>query len=128
MEEARVVETGRMDNGGVASMIRDLCRGGGKEEVGIQKAARSVMSMARLSAVMKPFGAWPKHWVDEVHEQDGGEDVRGVRPQVGTEILKREMHLLNCRNGIEYAQDDVSSQTLDPKLVKDARKEEMQYF
>ena len=38
------------------------------------------------------------------------------------------MHMLNCRNGIEYAEDDVSNQVLDPELLKAARREEMKYF
>ena len=126
------VSTGSMNRGGVASLIRDLCRGGGPEDASVQKAARSVMSMATTaglsSTTMRPKGDWPKHWVDEMHEEDGGEDDRGIRPQRGVEILKREMHLLNCRNGIEYAEDDTNQQVLEPTLVKAARKVEMEYF
>ena len=36
--------------------------------------------------------------------------------------------MLRCKNGMEYAQDDVSGQALEPSLVKAARQEEMRYF
>ena len=109
-------------------MVRDICRGGDTAEKDVQKAARRVMSMATTRETLRPKGEWPEHWKDEMHEPDGGSDSRGIRPQVGCDLLKKEMHMLNCRNGVEYAEDDVSNQVLDPTLLKEARREEMKYF
>ena len=53
-------------------------------------------------------GNWPKHWVDEVHEPDGGNDEFGLRPQRGVEILESELQSLTFRDGIAIAKDDVS--------------------
>ena len=40
---------------------------------------------------IRPIGNWPEKWYDGVHEEDGGDDERGVRPQNGTKILEEEM-------------------------------------
>ena len=73
-------------------------------------------------------GKWPGHWMDPVHEEDGGDDSFGLRPQRGIEILKGELDALSMRNGMMVAKDDVSGKDLDPGLVKAARDEEMAYF
>ena len=36
-------------------------------------------------------GEVPGHWRDTVHEEDGGHDDRGIRPQHGIEILREEL-------------------------------------
>ena len=106
------IGTGKMSRGGVAAMVRDICRGGDTAEKDVQKAARRVMSMATTRETLRPKGEWPEHWKDEMHEPDGGSDSRGIRPQVGCDLLKKEMHMLNCRNGVEYAEDDVVNNCL----------------
>ena len=52
----------------------------------------------KLGERMKTMGGWPSHWVDDMHEKDGGEDVIGIRPQIGNELLRKEVHLLKCQN------------------------------
>ena len=72
-------------------------------------------------------GGWPEHWRDPVHEEDGGRDVHGVRPQEGIELLKKELDALVFKDGISTARDDVSGKELVPKLVQEARDEEISY-
>ena len=57
-------------------------------------------------------------WKDDVHEEDGGCDQIGTKPQDGRALLKEEME----------AYDDVTVANLDPMLVKKARLEEMAFF
>ena len=71
---------------------------------------------------------WPDHWLDPVHEEDGGCDKFGLRPQAGIEILREELDALVFRDGIAVAKDDVTGAELVPELVKKARAEEMTYF
>ena len=71
---------------------------------------------------------FPDHWKDNVHEEDGGSDDRGIRPQHGIEVLKEELDALVFKNGVATARDDVSGKELVPKLVQNARDEEIAYF
>ena len=73
-------------------------------------------------------GKWPEHWRDLVHEEDSGGDTHGIRPQEGIEIMKEELDALIFRDGIAVARDDVSGKELVPKLVQEARDEEISYF
>ena len=73
-------------------------------------------------------GKVPSHWVDCVHEEDGGSDCRGIRPQSGIEVLREELDALTFKNGIAIAKDDVTGTELVPKLVQSARDEEIAYF
>ena len=77
----------------------------------------------------RPVGDDPDHWLDEMHQEDGGSEQFGLRPQDGIEVLKKEMnalncemHALSCKYGAEVASDDVTNQRLEPQLVKDAGK------
>ena len=76
----------------------------------------------------RPVGDWPSDWVDTVHEEDGGNDEFGVRPQSGVKILKEAMYGLVCRNSIWKAWDDVSNVELSVEDVKAAGELEMKYF
>ena len=73
-------------------------------------------------------GQFPSHWCDCVHEEDGGCDLRGERPQEGIELLREELDALTFKSGIATARDDVSGKDLVPKLVQAARDEEVGYF
>ena len=101
-----------MSAGQISSFIRSLSG----VEIG------SVREFANRS---EPIGKWPKHWVDHVHEADGGMDVVGSRPQRGIEILQAELDMLPMRNGMTYANDDVSGEDLLPEWVVLARQEEI---
>ena len=62
--------------------------------------AGSCSSVTRDGEVNRPVGDWPSDWVDTVHEEDGGNDEFGVRPQSGVKILKEAMYGLVCRNSV----------------------------
>ena len=85
-------------------------------------------SVTRSGGVNRPVGDWPSDWVDTVHDEDGGEDLIGVRPQTGVQVLKEAMYGLVCRNSIWKAWDDVSNVELNVDDVKAARALEMKYF
>ena len=76
----------------------------------------------------RPIGEWLSHWVDNVHEPDGGEDLFGGRPRDGIEIMKKHMDALYHSNGMPEAWDDMNGVFLDPDLVVAARAEEMAFF
>ena len=46
---------------------------------------------APCSSITALIGDWCKHWIDPVHEEDGGNDDFGPRPQRGIELLKDEL-------------------------------------
>ena len=70
----------------------------------------------------------PPEWRDTAHEEDGGMDAVGPRPQDGRDMLREEMMVVMTKNGEVQAWDEVSGKPLDPQLVAEARKVEMQYF
>lgn len=90
----------------------------------------SSVCLGTLSNVVEQMsnGQIPSHWCDHVHEEDGGSDVRGERPQNGIKLLKDELDALTFKNGIAVAKDDASGKELVPKLVQKARDEEVEYF
>ena len=63
-----------------------------------------------------------------MHEEDGGNDDFGPRPQRGFELLKVELASLTFKNRIAFARDDVTGTELVPDLVVTARREERTYF
>ena len=92
------------------------------------KTKKQIMSMKEASKTNRRIGPWPRHWRDLVHDDDGGMDMFGRRPQNGVNTLKNELAKLAFSHGNEWAQDDVSGVELDPELVKGARKVEMTFF
>ena len=79
------------------------------------------MSTSLSEGNRRPTGDYPSHWSDYWHEEDGGDDHRGVRPQVGVTLLQKEMDGLAFEGGYEVAWDDVTNAELLPELVKKAR-------
>ena len=49
--------------------------------------------------------------------KNGGDDSRGVRPQMGVTILQKEMDGLLYKGDCEVAWDDVTNTELIPDLV-----------
>ena len=84
--------------------------------------------MCRHDGLGRPIGDWPEHWIDPVHEDDGGCDRFGSAPQNGIHLLKAELDALTWRDGMTVAKDDVSGADLVPGWVVAARAEEMEYF
>ena len=64
-------------------------------------------------------------WTDEVHEEDGGHDQVGPRPQDGRRIMEEDMRAWLGGTMGGTAWDDVTGAALDPEGVRAARREEM---
>ena len=63
-----------------------------------------------------------------MHDEDGGDNCYGVRPQQGVEALKEAMYGLGCDSSNWKAWDAVTNVELNVKDVRAARDLEMQYF
>ena len=72
--------------------------------------------MQYKNGVTRPIGEYPEHWVDEWHDDDGGSNLQGGRPQVGVTLFKAEMGGLSFRGGFEAAWDGVSNAEFIPNL------------
>ena len=107
-------------------MCRGIARQRTVDEAGMHSSAR--MSRRYLSAIVKS-----QKWKDEVHEEEGGNDLIGPRPLDGRKIMEEEtVKLISSINGIsgiseggKAAWDDVTGADLDLKKVREARQEEM---
>ena len=77
-----------------------------------------------------PCGDWPKHYVDTVHEEDGGLDPMHRRPQDGISALSELIAGLDMRCGIIPTAwyDANDNAPLRPDLVGAARAVEMMCF
>ena len=64
---------------------------------------------------------------DNVHDEDGGHDMFGLRQQDGIQILRDEIYCVMQRDGLVEAWDDVTNKHLDYELVAKARQAEMDY-
>ena len=91
-------------------------------------ASVDIRFVAPSSSTTAPNGDSCKHWIDPVHEEDGGNDGFGPRPQRGIELLKDELALFTFKTGIAFARYDVTGTEIVPDLVVTARQEEMTYF
>ena len=72
------------------------------------------MSTSLVEGTRRPTGDYPDPWVDDWHEEDGGDDSRGVRPQIRVTTLQNEMDGLSFKGGYEAAWDDVNNAELIP--------------
>ena len=79
------VSTGAMKVGGLCSFISHFCCEGPTKPL-TTATMRNVMAYKHS---YKLPGNWSSHWVDFVHEEDGGDDKVGVRPQHGVDILQQ---------------------------------------
>jgi hypothetical protein len=113
-ERSNKVATGKLSYLGLKSFVRHVCDLQGSSAATIE----NLLSTSLSDGTHRPTGDYPSHWMDYWHEEDGGSDRRGVRPQVGTTLLKKEMDGLAFKSGYEVAWDDVSNAELLPELVK----------
>ena len=68
----------------------------------LKKFARSLarvetQKVASFGSTTAPIGEWSQHWVDPVHEEDGGDVEFGPRPPCGIDIFKAELDALSLR-------------------------------
>ena len=82
------VSTGKMSDGELKKVVGHLCSLQSISSLNMRK----ILSTKIVDGHTKPVGDYPEHWVDDWHEQDGGCDHRGVRPQVGVTVLQTEMN------------------------------------
>ena len=72
-----IVNTGKMNADQVKNFTNQLCslklRGSG--------AIKKIMSVQCKNGVTRPTGHYPEPWNDKWHDDDGGNDLRGCRPQ-----------------------------------------------
>ena len=61
--------------------------------------------------------------MEDVHEEEGGNDLIGPRPQDGRDILRKEMNKWTEELTGGTAWDDVSGAQLVPSKVREARGE-----
>ena len=71
----------------IRSFTHQLCSLQMKDSNGIKHIA----SVNEKNGITRPNGIYPEHWIDTWYEHEGGDDHRGVRPQVGVTMLKAEM-------------------------------------
>ena len=109
-----MISTGNMDRSRAASFLQAVSRGSNRRV----QVSNPCM---RADGKIRPVGNRPEKWCDGVHEEDGGDDERGVLRLNGTKTLEEQMSGLAKRGGEEVAWDDVTDVGLDPKEVRAAR-------
>ena len=84
-------------------------------------------SIIEAAGLARPVGDWPKHYIDPMHELDGGCDRVHRRQQDGSSCLSELLAGLDMRCGvIPVAWDDANDNAwLKPELVVKARATEM---
>ena len=87
-------------------------------------ATTGVMSRGELSASVRSAGARPAHGVDLHDCKDGVHEDDPVEQ----EIPNQEIIAMGIKDGTAWATDDVKGVSLDPKLVEEARKVEIEWF
>ena len=116
-----------------------ICRGLAKQktyDAGLSCIHSEVLGKLQLSSIIeaagcsKPVGNWPPHYIDPMHELDGGDDRIHRRRQDGASGLTELLAGLDMRCGvIPTAWDDANDNAaLLPNLVVKARATEMEYF
>lgn len=78
--------------------------------------------------VERPIGDYPKHWSNGIHDLDGHQVRSNIENRDGELILKNELSALMAQVVVEHATHDVSGASLDPAMVRDARRFEMKFF
>ena len=114
MDASLTVDTVKMDKGQLSSFAIGICSDLRRGRISVQHGGCS--SVIRENGVKRPVGKWPSDWADGEHDEDGGDDRYGVRPQQGVEAFKEGMYGLVCRNTIWKAWDDVTSASLMPRM------------
>ena len=66
--------------------------------------SRKLRIHSRAAPAERPIGGWRPHWVDHLHEPEGGEDRIGCE-RIGHEDLRRHMDALYSRHGVPEPRD-----------------------
>ena len=121
-DQSNTVSTSKMTYMGLKRFVRHVCDLQGSNHDAVEGIPLTTMR----DGAHRHTAEYPGHWLDDWHEEDGGDDRRGVRPQIGVTLLKKETEGLSFKSG--YALDHVTNAELIPDLVKQARQVEMCYF
>ena len=89
------------------------------------KTSRALTNSCLSSMLSKDI---KEGWRDGVREEDGGMDIVGNNMQHEIGMMKEQMDNLEMAINEGRAWDDVSGMELELEKVKQARKEEMQFF
>ena len=115
------------------AICKGLLRQKSFDKAGLKTTNRYTKEM--LSSVLTSAGVTRRddkssqvHWADEVHEEDGGHDKLGPRPQDGRQILKQGISALVESGGRITAWDDTTGAELDAEGVQKARETELEFF
>ena len=94
-DQSGLATTGKWSYVEPKSFVRHICDLQGSSSNAIEQ----ILSTSLVEGTRRPTGDYPDHWVDYWHEEDGGDDSRGVRPQMGVTILQTEMDGLSFKGG-----------------------------
>ena len=94
-DQSGQVTTGKLSYVGLKNLVRHMCdlQGSGSNAIEQKLLTRLV------EGTWRPTGDYPDHWDDYWHEEGGGDDSRGVRPQMGFTILQNEIDGLSFNGG-----------------------------
>ena len=92
-----VVNTWKINTEQIKSVTNQPC----SIQLRRSSAIKNIMSVRHKDGITRPTADYPEHWTDEWHEEDGGDDVRGDRPQMGVTLLKAEMDGLSFKCGYD---------------------------
>ena len=73
-DNSNIVTTGKLSYMGLKRLVRHICdlQGSGVNMI------EQVLSTSLSEGARRPTGDYPQNWVDDWHEEDGGDDHRGV--------------------------------------------------
>ena len=110
-----VVSTGRVDRKQLMSLMSKIVD---------PVVGKKLRIHSKMRPAARPIGQCLSHWVDNVHEHDGGDDLFGGRLRNGVEVMRQHMDALYKSNGMPEAWDDMNGVFLDPAKVAVAREED----
>ena len=76
-DQRRIVTTGKLSYAGLKSFLRHVCDLQGSSSDAVER----ILSTSLVDGTRRPTGEYPANWMNYWHEEDGGNDSRGIRPQ-----------------------------------------------
>ena len=105
-------------------LCRAIARGAARQKLADEANVRTSRPMT-MSSLMSVLSKDVKEdWTDEVHEEDGGDDLAGVNKQKGIDIMKESMKDIEQDIYEGEAWDDVTGMELRAKMVQEAKQED----
>ena len=117
-DAGRSVDSAKMSKGQLSSLMSKIVD---------TEVIKKLRIHSRAAPATRPIGGWRAHWIDHMHEPDGGEDGIGCE-RLGIPELEKHMSALYSRNGVPEAWDDMNDVFLNAAEVKKARATKMEFF